>query len=66
MAQAQKNGALASEYKYDFNGERVHKNTPEGIINYLIDNNNQTGYSQALRKLIRQIQNKSPTPSATT
>ncbi len=50
MARADKDAALAAAYAYDFRGERIYKRTPDGATRFLIDNNNQTGYSQALRE----------------
>ncbi len=50
MARADKDAALAAAYAYDFRGERIYKRTPDGVTRFLIDNNNQTGYSQALRE----------------
>jgi len=50
MARAEKGGALVSAYAYDFRGERINKTTSTDETAFLIDNNNQTGYSQALRE----------------
>ena len=50
MEEAQKNGQLEASYSYDFRGERIHKATVSEETAFLIDNNNQTGYSQTLRE----------------
>jgi len=51
MEEAQKNGQLEASYSYDFRGERIRKATASDKTAFLIDNNNQTGYSQALREV---------------
>jgi len=51
MAVAQKNGSFEASYSYDFRGERINKDTAADSTSFLIDNNNQTGYSQALREV---------------
>jgi len=50
MARADKDGALEAAYAYDFRGERIRNATAADETAFLIDNNNQTGYSQALRE----------------
>jgi len=50
MAGATKNGLLEASYAYDFRGERIYKANASDETAFLIDNNNQTGYSQALRE----------------
>ena len=50
MVVAEKDGVLAASYSYDFRGERIHKATASDKTAFLIDNNNQTGYSQTLRE----------------
>ncbi len=50
MARAEKDGALEAEYAYDYRGERIRKTTPGESVNYLVDNNNRTGYSQVARE----------------
>ncbi len=51
MTVAEKDGQEESSYSYDFRGERIHKVTDSESVVYLIDNNNRTGYSQALREV---------------
>ncbi len=50
MERAEKDGALEAEYAYDYRGERIRKTTPGESVNYLVDNNNRTGYSQVARE----------------
>jgi len=51
MERAEKNGQFEASYAYDFQGERIHKTTSTDETAFLIDNNNQTGYSQALKEV---------------
>jgi len=45
-----KNGQPMGRFIYDYQGDRVKRISKDGEVNYLMDNNNLTGYSQVLRK----------------